>query len=371
MLDPVSQLAQHRVGDVLGVLGDEVDPHPLGAHQPDHLLDFLQQDFRRFVEEQVGLVEEEDQLGPVQVSRLGEPLKEFGEEPQEEGGVELGRLDESVRRQDVDDPPAGRVPGDEIPDVQSGLPEEELPSLVLQAQEGPLDGPDADCGNGAVLQHVVLGVFRHMLQHRPEVLQIQKKEPLVIGDPEHHRQDALLGRVQTQEPGQQKGAHVRDGGPHRVALTAVEVPEDRREALEVGGRKTQPGEPFGEFGARAAPGGYPRDIPLDVGQENRDPRGAAPLRQHLHRHGLPRPRCPCDEAVTVHHCRGYAQFPRSPGDFQESFHDRFTPLVPPVSLNADSIASPNRSVFSSRASSISLGSVPNPSRSSPYPSSIR
>jgi hypothetical protein len=50
----------------------------------------------------VGLVEEEDQLGLVQVAGLGKALKELREQPQEEGRVEGRGLDQLVRGEDVD-----------------------------------------------------------------------------------------------------------------------------------------------------------------------------------------------------------------------------------------------------------------------------
>jgi hypothetical protein len=63
MLHAVAELAEHRVGDVERVLRDEIDADALGADQAHHLLDLFQQRRRRIVEQQVGLVEEEGQLG--------------------------------------------------------------------------------------------------------------------------------------------------------------------------------------------------------------------------------------------------------------------------------------------------------------------
>jgi hypothetical protein len=63
VLDAVAELAQDLVGHVVRVLRAEVDAHALGADQPHHLLDPLQQRRRAVVEQQVRLVEEEHQLG--------------------------------------------------------------------------------------------------------------------------------------------------------------------------------------------------------------------------------------------------------------------------------------------------------------------
>ncbi len=98
VLDPVAELAEHRLGDVERVLGDEIDPHPLGADQPHHLLDLLQQRLRRVVEEQVRLVEEEDQLRLLRVADLGQAFEQLGQQPEQEGGVELAATASAGRR---------------------------------------------------------------------------------------------------------------------------------------------------------------------------------------------------------------------------------------------------------------------------------
>jgi hypothetical protein len=81
VLHPVAELAEDVLWHVRGVLRDEVDPHPLGADQPGHLFDLVQQRLGRVVEEQMRLVEEEDQLRLVRVADLGQFLEEFAQQP--------------------------------------------------------------------------------------------------------------------------------------------------------------------------------------------------------------------------------------------------------------------------------------------------
>ena len=45
VLNPISQLAQHRLGNICRVLGDEIDADALRADEAYDLLDFLQQGF--------------------------------------------------------------------------------------------------------------------------------------------------------------------------------------------------------------------------------------------------------------------------------------------------------------------------------------
>ena len=71
MLHAVSQLRQHGIGNIDGVLRHEVNAHALGAHEPHHQFDALQQHFGRGVEQQVGLVEEEHELGFFGIAHFG------------------------------------------------------------------------------------------------------------------------------------------------------------------------------------------------------------------------------------------------------------------------------------------------------------
>jgi hypothetical protein len=55
------------------------------------------------LEQQVRFVEEEHELGFVQVAHLGQHLEQFAQHPQQEGGVQARCVHQLVGRQDVDD----------------------------------------------------------------------------------------------------------------------------------------------------------------------------------------------------------------------------------------------------------------------------
>ena len=98
VLDAVAELAGDLVGDVDRVLRDEIDADALGADQPDDLLDLLQQGRRRVVEQQVGFVEEEGELGLVGIADLRKLLEQLGEQPQQEGRIEPRDWPSACRR---------------------------------------------------------------------------------------------------------------------------------------------------------------------------------------------------------------------------------------------------------------------------------
>ena len=70
VLDPVAQLAEDRAGHVGRVLGHEEDADALGPDQPHGLRHRLEERLAGTREEQVRLVEEEDQPGPLDVADL-------------------------------------------------------------------------------------------------------------------------------------------------------------------------------------------------------------------------------------------------------------------------------------------------------------
>ena len=109
VLNPVAELRQHVLRHIGRVLGDEEDADALRADQPDHLLDFVHQRLRRVVEQQVRLVEEQHQLRPVAIADLRQLLEQLGEQPEQEGGIETGLVDQPIGGEDADDALAGLV----------------------------------------------------------------------------------------------------------------------------------------------------------------------------------------------------------------------------------------------------------------------
>jgi hypothetical protein len=103
VLHPVAELGQNLVRHVERVLRNEIDADAFRANEPHHLLDLVEQGFRRIVEQKVGLVEEEHELRLVEVADFRELLEQLREQPQEERGVKLRVLHQLVGRKNVDD----------------------------------------------------------------------------------------------------------------------------------------------------------------------------------------------------------------------------------------------------------------------------
>ncbi len=232
------------------------------------------------------LIEEEHQLRLLQVADLGQPLEQFRQQIQQERRVELGCVQQLVGGQDVDDAAPFAVGLDEILDVQCRLAEEFLGALLFQLEQSALDRTDGSRRDVAVLGGEFLGVVADELHHRPQILQVEQQQAVVVGDLEHDRQHALLGVVQVEQPAHQQRPHLRDGGAHRVAHLAEHVPERDREALPRWLVELQILQALGHLGRQRPGGRQAGQIALHVGHEHRHARGGEAFGQDLQRDGL-------------------------------------------------------------------------------------
>ena len=299
VLDAVAELGGDLVGHVERVLGDEVHTDALGADQADDLLDLGDQRVGRLVEEEVGLVEEEDELRPIEIADLRQLLEQLGEEPEEEGRVEARALHQLVGGEDVDAATTLRVGRHEIGDGEGRFAEELLAALLLQNQKLTLDGADGLFGDVAVVQRQLVGALGDVGQHGAQVLQVEKEELLLVGELEDDVEDALLHLVEAHQAGEQQRAHLGDGGADGVALFAEEIPIDGGEGLGLPIGHADVGAALGDPVLLDALGADAGEVALDVGGEDGDAGGGQPLGEHLERHGLAGAGGAGDEAVAV------------------------------------------------------------------------
>jgi hypothetical protein len=249
----------------------------------------------------VRLVEEEDEAGFLRVPRLGKLLEQLGEEVEQERGVEPRGGHEPGGGQDVDHPAAGRIGLKEVLEVERGLAEEPVRPLFLKREEPPLDRPDARGGDVAVRGPELPGVVPDELRYRPEVLQVQQEEAVVVRDLEDEGQHAALDIVQVEDPPEEERPHLRDGGPHGVPLLPEEVPEGDGIPPVFESVQFELRHPFHDFRVVAPRQRDPGQVPLHVRQEDRNADCAELLRQHPQRDGLAGARGSCDQAVPVGH----------------------------------------------------------------------
>ena len=73
------------------------------------------------------------------------------------------------------------------------------------------------------------------IQQRAQILHVDQRQAIVVGDAEGDVEHALLDVVEIEHPRQQQRAHFGDGGAHRMALLAEHVPEHGRELVGLEG----------------------------------------------------------------------------------------------------------------------------------------
>jgi hypothetical protein len=93
-----------------------------------------------------------------------------------------------------------------------------------------------------------------VLQHGAQVFQVQQQQAVVVGDLEHQLQHAGLGLVQVEHARQQQRAHVADGGAHRVALLAKDVPQRGGAGGAIRGLHAALGQHLGQLGRQLPTG---------------------------------------------------------------------------------------------------------------------
>ena len=103
VLHTIAQLPKHAVGNVERVLRNEIHAHALGADQPHHLLHLLQQRRWRVGKQQVRFVKKEGQFRFGQITRFGQALEQFSQQPKQKGGVKRRGVHQLFGRQHVDD----------------------------------------------------------------------------------------------------------------------------------------------------------------------------------------------------------------------------------------------------------------------------
>lgn len=190
------------------------------------MLDFIDKYFGGIVEQEVGFVEEEDEFGLVRIADFWEFFEEFGEEPEEESGIEFGGLHELVGGEDVDESFAGVGCAHEVFEVEGGFAEEFFAALLFENEEGALDCANAGGTDLSVFGLDVFGVIADEVEHAFEIFEIEHEEVLVVGEGEGDVEDTFLGFVELEELGEEEGAHFGDGGADLVSLFGEEIPED-------------------------------------------------------------------------------------------------------------------------------------------------
>lgn len=299
MLHLQAQLGQHRIGHILRILRAEEKAHALGADQLHHRLDLVEQGLAGFLEDQVRLVDEDDELRRVEVACLGKGRIDLRQQAEHEGAEELRPVLHIGEAQDADHAQARVADAAEVVDLKALLAIEAFRALLLQLDDLAQDRARARRADRAIFRRDgVLALVADELQHLLQVLQVKQRQLVVVAEFEDERHHPALRVVEPQDLAHQHRAEFAHRGPQARALLLAQREQFHRETLRLP-CDAQLGMALLDLGIAAASGRNARQVPLDVHHQHRDAVAAQPLGQHLQGFGLARARSPGDQAVAV------------------------------------------------------------------------
>jgi hypothetical protein len=138
-----------------------------------------------------------------------------------------------------------------------------------------------------------------VLQHRAEILQVEKEESLVVRDFEDSVEHACLRLVQVEHAGEQQRADFGNGRADLVALLAESIPEDRRACFEAEVFQLERGDAFLDLARRLPGAADAGEIAFDVRHEHRNADPAEAFGEPLQRHCLPGTGRARDQTVAI------------------------------------------------------------------------
>ncbi len=186
MLDARAELREHVARHVLRRLRDEEDADALGADEADRLRDRGEEGLRRVPEEQVRFVEEEHELGLVEVADLGEHLVQLREQIHQERRVQLGSRGDVRHLEEAHDPSPSAVVRRNAVTSSSGSPKKVSAAGGRERDEFAQDDPRGRPRQATeVLQFALALVAGEERQHRTQVGEVDEREPLLVGVVEH------------------------------------------------------------------------------------------------------------------------------------------------------------------------------------------
>ncbi len=211
VLHAVAELAEHARGDVLGRLGHEEDADALGADEADGLLDGFLEGLARVGEEQVRLVEEEDELGLVDVADLGEVVEEVREHPHEEGREERRPVLHAGQLEAGHETLAVRRRAKQVAGLERRLTEERVGALVLEGDELAQDDTGRRGREATERLELRLALVTHeVADDGAQVLEVEEQEAVLVGVVEDEPEAGLLRVVEAEHLGEQRRTEVGD-----------------------------------------------------------------------------------------------------------------------------------------------------------------
>ncbi len=312
MLYPIATLPQNGFGQIRRRLGDEIDTDTLGTNQTYNLFNLVSQSLGGILEQHVGLIEEEHHLGQIHITDFRHLVINFREQPHQKSRIQLRLKHQFVSCQDVHHATSS-FSLQQVKDVKRRLTKKLLSALFGQCQQGTLDSTHRSRRYIAVGGFILLRILGHIVQHQAQVLHVDKRQLLILGNAERQGQDSRLCFVQIHQAGQQYGSHFLNGRAHGVSLFAIYVVETDRATIKFQTCRVHSPfrTPLFDELTQSSRLRNARKVTLHVGHEAGHTRLRKRLSQHLQGYCLTRARSTGNQSVPVGHLTYYIYRPFS------------------------------------------------------------
>src|SRR4029077_4620597 len=182
--------AKNNFRNIERILADEVNADAFGTDQSHHLLNFLFNCWLDVRKQQMRFIKKEDDLRFFRVANFRKIFEQLRQHPEQKRRVNFRRfLHQLIRSENVNDAaPILRL--DQIFKIERGLTEKFVGALRFQCEQIALDGTGARGGDVSILSFELIGVVGDVLQHRAQVLEIEKEKAVIVGDFENHVEHA-------------------------------------------------------------------------------------------------------------------------------------------------------------------------------------
>jgi hypothetical protein len=165
----------------------------------------------------VRFVEEEHELGLVDIADLRQLVIEAREQPHHERR-EQRRLVLHVRELERAHQALAVALLHQVLELELGLAEECQRALLLQLHHLAEQHADRGLGHPAVVLELIGALPRQELEHGAQIGEVEQQQPAVVAELEHQRKHARLGLVETQHLGEEQRA---ERGHRRAELGAA------------------------------------------------------------------------------------------------------------------------------------------------------
>lgn len=281
-------------------MSDEINAHSLGTDKSDDLFQLIDHRFGGTIEEHVSLIEEEDKLRQFLVTNLRQSGIELCHEPKKERGVEFGIEHQFVSSEDIHYTHSIlRI--NQVFHIECWLSEEFVAPLTLNFQHSTLDGSDAGWRDVTIDGREKACVLPHKVEHKPEVLEVDEQEFLVVSNAEDDVEHTALHIAQPHQSAKQLRSHCRHGGAHGIALLAKYIVESHWTGFELRVGDTELILTFLNEGRKFACLRDAREVALHVCHEARHTCLTESFGKHLQRHGFSGSCCTGNETMTITH----------------------------------------------------------------------